>query len=225
YIQAKIYNIIAVGILQQNRNYLKEELLIKAEFLVALTDYNHGKYKTSFENFEKVSKNTINTQYKNSAKYYLALQYKNGKPILNDNKAHDLFNQVAQSDSTYKDDAKYMLALYKKAKSDDRKAFDLFKQVAESDLTYEDNAKYMLAKCYESGLGVEKDYKMAYKKYLNLLKSNDFEKGYKKNLKLNDIKFELAKCYANNEATKDVTFQLYLDLSKCENQKYQIDAL
>ncbi|CAG8785977.1 4682_t:CDS:1, partial [Racocetra persica] len=154
-----------------------EELLIKAKLLAALTDYNHGKYKTSFENFEKVSKNTINTQYKNSAKYYLALQYKNGKYILNDNKAHDLFNQVAQSDSTYKDDAKYILALlYKKAKSDDRKAFDLFKQVAESDSTYEDNAKYMLAKCYESGLGVGKDYEMAYKKYLNLLKSNDFEK-------------------------------------------------
>ncbi|CAG8827245.1 9810_t:CDS:1, partial [Dentiscutata erythropus] len=66
---------------------------------------------------------------------------------------YELFNEVthAQSDSKYKDYAKYHLALHYKDIKNYKNVYDLFNQVAKSNSRYNNDAKYMLAKCYESG--------------------------------------------------------------------------
>ncbi|CAG8846080.1 14655_t:CDS:1, partial [Racocetra persica] len=90
-----------------DKNINMDELLYKSMFMAVLMDYNRGEYKASFKTFREVSNYQINTRYKDNAKYYLALHYKNRKPFKNNYNAYYFFNQVAQSDSTYKDDAKY----------------------------------------------------------------------------------------------------------------------
>ncbi|KAF0390472.1 HCP-like protein [Gigaspora margarita] len=176
------------------------EHLCEDMFFVALKDYQCEKYETSFEKFEKAAyKYKANSRYEVYAKYYLALHYKLGKPIKNDKKAYELFNEVIHA------------------------------QIAQSNSRYNDDAKYMLAKCYESGQGVGKDCKRAFDIYLDLLgdKShyeNSNKKYYNKELE-DDVKFKLANCYSNGQGVAkndNKAYQLYLDLSK--SKKYQINA-
>ncbi|CAG8685121.1 17009_t:CDS:2, partial [Cetraspora pellucida] len=138
-----------------------------------------------------------------NAKYYLALHYKNKNFInKNYNQAYKLLEQVAQSDSCYNDDAKYMLA----------KCYEF------GDSNYNNDAKYMLAKYYKSGLGVEKNHNEALGFYLGLLGGRSLHIAT-----LDAANIELAKCY-NKGVIKDIdnAHLLYLDLSKIE--KYQINA-
>ncbi|CAG8459799.1 35501_t:CDS:2 [Gigaspora margarita] len=121
---------------------------------------------------------------------------------LKDYQSYELFNEVtrAQSDSKYKDYAKYHLALHYKDIKNYKNAYDLFNQVAQSNSRYNDDAKYMLAKCYESGQGVGKDCKRAFGIYLDLLGhyENCDKKYYNKELE-DDVKFKLANCYSNGQ--------------------------
>ncbi|CAG8624946.1 9087_t:CDS:2, partial [Dentiscutata heterogama] len=152
------------------------------------------KYEASFGKFEKAAyKYKANSKYEYYAKYYLALHYKLGKPIKNDKKAYELFNEVTHA----------------------QKSYDLFNQVAKSNSRYNDDAKYMLAKCYESGQGVGKDCKRAFDIYLDLLggKSHyeNSDKKYYNKEQEDDVKFKLANCYSNGQG-----------VAKDDNKAYQL---
>ncbi|CAG8837562.1 10357_t:CDS:1, partial [Gigaspora margarita] len=119
--------------------------------------------------FEQIAQS--NSKYKDDAKYYLALHYKDGNYVKkNDNKASDLFEQVAQSNSKFKDNAKYHLAMHL-VKKNKNKALILFDQVSQSDSEYKDNAKNMLTKMNKKSLTGDKSYDTIYCEY-ELIKKN-----------------------------------------------------
>ncbi|CAG8698943.1 6255_t:CDS:2, partial [Gigaspora rosea] len=111
----------------------------------------------------------------------------------NGNKAFFLFNQASQSDSKYKDDAKYMLPKFYKsgwggAEKDCKKAYDIYLELLKSKSDFQDDAKYCLAEksryqnnaefwlahCYDNGNGVTKNKDKALQLYLELLKSKEY---------------------------------------------------
>ncbi|CAG8710924.1 1987_t:CDS:1, partial [Dentiscutata heterogama] len=149
------------------------EYLCNDTFLAAHNNYCIGRYESSFNFFNHIVNKYPNTSRIPDAKFYLALHYKDGNYVeKNDIKASDLFEQVAQSNSKYKDNANYHLAMYY-AEKNGNKAFFLFNQVSQSDSEYKYDAKYILAKFYETGRGgARKNYKKAFDIYFELSKSN-----------------------------------------------------
>ncbi|CAG8823737.1 42867_t:CDS:2, partial [Gigaspora margarita] len=95
----------------------------------------------------------------------------------NDNKASNLFKQVVQSNSKFKDNAKYHLAMHF-VKKNKNKALFLFDQVSQSNLEYKDNAKYMLTKINKksltrlyllSGVGCQQDINNSFRKIVKAM--------------------------------------------------------
>ncbi|CAG8849195.1 19108_t:CDS:1, partial [Gigaspora margarita] len=135
-----------------------EEQISDDTFFAAYQNYCNKKYEKSFNFFKNIVDKYPNTSRILDAKYYLALHYKDGNFVKkNDNKASDLFEQVAQSNSKYKDNANYHLAMHLIEKNKNKALF-LFEQVSQSDSKYKDDAKHMLAIMNKKSLTGDKSY-------------------------------------------------------------------
>src|SRR6185312_12935005 len=123
----------------------------------AYINYFNRKYESSFKSFNHIVDKYQNTSRIPDAKFYLALHYKDENYVeKNDNKASYLFEQVAQSDSKYKDNAKYMLAKFYEtgrgsAKKNYKKAFDIYFELSKSKSHLYADAKNCLARYYFNG--------------------------------------------------------------------------
>ncbi|CAG8837307.1 17256_t:CDS:2, partial [Gigaspora margarita] len=135
-----------------------------------------------------------------------------------------LFEQVAQSNSKYKDDANYHFAMHfvEKNKIKLHKAFDIYLDLSRSKSHLQADVKNCLAGYYFNSYGVKKDYKKAFDIYFILSKRKSYYQNDAKFLSAEfykfgwkAAKFELANCYAIGKGvTKDVdkACKLYLDL-------------
>ncbi|CAG8736431.1 29459_t:CDS:2 [Gigaspora margarita] len=203
-----------------------EEQLCNDKFIAAFQNYSKGNYKNSFKFFNNIVDKYPKTSRIFDAKYYLAMHYKNGNFVKkNDNKASDIFEQVAQSNSKYKNDANYHLAMHFFEKNGN-KAFFLFNQVSQSNSKYKYDAKYILAKFYESGWGAEY-YLNSYGTKKDLVKAFDiyFSLSLRKLRYQNNAKLWLVYCYENGNGVtknKDKALQLYLELLKSKEYRLKV---
>ncbi|CAG8509647.1 9563_t:CDS:2, partial [Racocetra persica] len=156
-------------------------------------------------------------------KYYLAMHGNFVKK--NDNKATDIFKQVVQilqSDSKYKDVAKYILAKFYEsgqdgAKKDYKKVYDIYLELSKSKSDFQDDVKYCLAEYYLNSYGTKKDLVKAFDIYSSLL--------LRKSHYQNNAKFWLAHCYDNGNGVtknKDKALQLYLELLKSKEYRLKV---
>ncbi|CAG8819737.1 5722_t:CDS:2, partial [Gigaspora margarita] len=183
----------------------------------AINYYYEKKYNLAVEILREIAKNGEKLEYKNQAKFVLALCYEFGNGVTKDfKKAFNIFLELSNSQS-HNTEVKDCLAKYYFVswgmKKDINKSYELYLELSKTESDQQYSAKLMLAKFYLHGWGVVKrNQKKAFELFSELLKSKLYEQ--------NSAKYLLASCYENGEGvTKDVNkaCQLYLDLSKTQS--------